>query len=397
MKKRKLIIALLAIFFVASLGFFGYFIGKNEIEKNAGRVEEFIPEDIDITQIEDDIDFASTIPEYKILFTGLVGQETQKTFLDIVTENFERIETKTFTGIRSDDEEVTAEFSGIKLKYILEDIDILKDSSDFVVYATDLFAADFEVSSIEQDDIYLVWKQDGEYFVPEAEGIMKVVVDKGMTNEWIKNPVLFDFVKDFEDSVPIEDRIEPGAIDFVTAQDLFTLSLGGPPDIEIGTWELSIDGFVRQEVSFRYEEILDMPQISVYATLETISNPRGGPLIGNAIWTGVPFSYLLEKAGIQDDALEVAFYCEDGYTTSVTVEEALLQDVILAYKMNGKTLTPEHGYPVRMVLPEKYGMKWAKWLYRIELVDYDFRGYWEMQGWSDYAGRDDAESRYFSF
>jgi len=117
-------------------------------------------------------------------------------------------------------------------------------------------------------------------------------------------------------------------------------------------------------------------------------------MIGNAVWTGVSFDYILEYAVPDKDALEVVFYCEDGYSTSLTIEEVLVEGVILAYKMNGKALTPEHGYPVRMVVPEKYGMKWPKWVNTIELVDYDYKGYWEQRGWSDYAGRDRPDERY---
>ncbi len=106
----------------------------------------------------------------------------------------------------------------------------------------------------------------------------------------------------------------------------------------------------------------------------------GGNLIVNAVWTGVPFDYILEQAVPSEDVLEVVFYCEDGYSTSMTIEEALEEGVMLAYKMNGETLTAEHGYSVRMVVPEKYGMKWPKWVNTIKLVDYDYKGYWEQRG-----------------
>ncbi len=137
-----------------------------------------------------------------------------------------------------------------------------------------------------------------------------------------------------------------------------------------------------------------MPQRSVFATLETISNPPGGSSIGNAVWTGISFDYILDLVNYRESAIEVAFYCDDGYSTSITLEEAMGEGVILAYKMNGQTLTASHGFPVRMVIPEKYGMKWPKWINEIEFVDYDYKGYWEQRGWSDYAGRDRPEERY---
>jgi DMSO/TMAO reductase YedYZ molybdopterin-dependent catalytic subunit len=88
------------------------------------------------------------------------------------------------------------------------------------------------------------------------------------------------------------------------------------------------------------------------------------------------------------------FRCADGYSTSITVEEALEEGVMLALKMNGEKLQGEQGFPLRVVVPEKYGMKWAKWVTEMEFVDYDYRGFWEKRGWSDYAGRDRPDKRY---
>lgn len=129
-------------------------------------------------------------------------------------------------------------------------------------------------------------------------------------------------------------------------------------------------------------------------TNKWVKNPIGGSSIGNAIWTGVPLKVVLEKAGIKENVIKVIFYCEDGYSTAIKIEEALKDDAILAYKMNGKPLAPEHGYPLRVVVPGKYGMKWAKWINKIELTDKDYKGYWEVQEWSDYAGRDRPDQRF---
>jgi len=76
------------------------------------------------------------------------------------------------------------------------------------------------------------------------------------------------------------------------------------------------------------------------------------------------------------------------------MEEARKEDVMLAYVMNGEPLTPEQGYPLRAVVPDKYGMKWPKWIDEIEFLDYDYKGYWENRGWSDYAGRDRPNERF---
>jgi len=391
--KKKLTLILVSIAAVAALAFFSYFIFKNEAGKRAGE-ELFIPEDINIDEIKDDKDFAQTIPEYQIMFTGLLEEELDTTFYDIIDRYEDDVETFDATGVRSDGEVVELEFTGIRLDYILNDLKLKSGVENVVVYATDLFAADFGIEVIKEGNVYLVWKKEGQYLNPTADGILKIVMNNGPTYKWVKNPVLFDFIAQLDDLVPLVDRLELDAIDFVSEQNFFILDLGYVPEIDINQWELEVGGLVENPLVLSYSDILNMPQSSVFATLESISNPRGGSMIGNAVWTGVSFDYILEYAVPDKDALEVVFYCEDGYSTSLTIEEVLVEGVILAYKMNGKALTPEHGYPVRMVVPEKYGMKWPKWVNTIELVDYDYKGYWEQRGWSDYAGRDRPDERY---
>jgi DMSO/TMAO reductase YedYZ molybdopterin-dependent catalytic subunit len=304
------------------------------------------------------------------------------------------VESFNATGLRTDGEVVEEGFTGLKIKYLIDDLDILEDSQNVIIYATDLFAAQFERKDLEGDDVYLVWKKNGEYLTPSGDGILKIVVDNGPTAKWVKNPVLFDFIAQFSDQVPEADDLSTTDIDFISEQNFFTLSLGFDPEIDIDEWTLTIGGLVSDPLELTYDELLDMPQESVFATLETISNAPGGSAIGNAVWTGVPFSYLMDQVGLDDTVLEVAFYCADGYSTSITIEEASEAGVMLAYKMNGKPLAREHGFPVRMVVPEKFGMKWPKWVNEIDFVDYDYKGYWEQRGWSDYAGRDRPEERY---
>jgi DMSO/TMAO reductase YedYZ molybdopterin-dependent catalytic subunit len=391
--KKKLTLILISIAAVAALAFFSYFIFKNEAGKRTGE-ELFIPEDINIDEIKDDKDFAQTIPEYQIMFNGLLEEELDTTFYDIIDRYEDDVETFDATGVRSDGEVVELEFTGIRLDYILNDLKLKSGVENVVVYATDLFAADFGIEVIKEGNIYLVWKKEDQYLNPTADGILKIVMNNGPTYKWVKNPVLFDFIAQLDDLVPLVDRLELDAIDFVSEQNFFILDLGYVPEIDINQWELEVGGLVENPLVLSYSDILNMPQSSVFATLESISNPQGGSMIGNAVWTGVSFDYILEYAVPDKDALEVVFYCEDGYSTSLTIEEVLVEGVILAYKMNGKALTPEHGYPVRMVVPEKYGMKWPKWVNTIELVDYDYKGYWEQRGWSDYAGRDRPDERY---
>ena len=391
--KKKLIIALILVVTISAVTFFSYYIYQNEIKKSAGE-GAFIPEDINLDEIKDDFEFAETIPEYKILFTGLLEEDLSITFSDILGRYKDKTEIFEATGTRSDGEVIEAEFTGIRLDYILKDLELKSEVKNIIIYATDLYAANFTIAELESGNVYIVWKEDGQYLNPTADGILKIVVNNSSTYKWVQNPVLFDFIAKFDDKVPLSGELEVDFIDFISEQRFFTLDLGYVPRIDINQWSLEIKGLVGNPMILDYDDILNMPQSSVFATLETISNPQGGNLIGNAVWTGVPFDYILGQAEVEDEAIEVVFYCDDGYSTSITIEEASEDGVMLAYKMNGRNLTAEHGFPVRMVVPEKYGMKWPKWINTIEFVDYDYKGYWELRGWSDYAGRDRPDKRF---
>ena len=399
MKKKKnirkiLLVTLVCLVLAGLTAFFSYYIYKNEALRAASRVVEFNPPDINIDKISNDLELARTLPEYRMLFSGLVENELQMSFEELLTKYDGRFENIKATGVRSDGENVTMNFFGLKIKDIMKDIKLKSEAQNAIIYATDLYAANFSLAELNGDDLSIVWKKDGKYLSPADDGILKIVANNGPTNKWVKNPVVFDFISGYKDRVEARDKLQDSSINFLTEQQMFTLSLGFTPEININTWELDIGGLAQYPYILKYDEILNMPQVSVFATLETISNPIGGPSIGNAVWTGVPLKVVLERAGIKENVIKVIFYCEDGYSTAIRIEEALKDDVILAYKMNGKPLASEHGYPLRVVVPGKYGMKWAKWINKIELTDQDYKGYWEVQGWSDYAGRDRPDQRF---
>jgi DMSO/TMAO reductase YedYZ molybdopterin-dependent catalytic subunit len=108
--------------------------------------------------------------------------------------------------------------------------------------------------------------------------------------------------------------------------------------------------------------------------------------MGNATWKGVRLKDVLAKAGLQASVRKVVFACRDDYRDSIALDRALQDGTILVYEMNGAPLTDKHGFPIRVIVPGIYGMKNAKWLERIEVVDGDFLGFWQKQGWSDTAG-----------
>ncbi|UCH88216.1 MAG: molybdopterin-dependent oxidoreductase [Thermoplasmata archaeon] len=168
--------------------------------------------------------------------------------------------------------------------------------------------------------------------------------------------------------------------DITPNDEFFKVSIGPSPEIDIEYWKLKITGLVENPINLTYDNITSFPDTSAVVTLKCVSGPYG-----TAEWTGVKLNYILNLAGIKPGAKEVIFYAEDGFSSSLTVEDAKADDVILAYVMNGETLPVDHGYPLRLVVPGKYGYKWVKWITEIEVVDYDYKGYWESRGWDDDA------------
>ncbi|TMC41331.1 MAG: hypothetical protein E6J23_14130, partial [Chloroflexi bacterium] len=157
------------------------------------------------------------------------------------------------------------------------------------------------------------------------------------------------------------------------------------PRVLIDEWRLEIKGLVQSPFSLTYDQLLDLDAVEQIHTLECISNYVGGDLISTALWTGVPLRDLLDRAQVKTGAYDVAFTSVDGYTDSIPIAKAMEDRTLVAYLMNGKTVPQDHGYPARMLVPNIYGMKNVKWIRTIEVVNYDFIGYWQQQGWSDSA------------
>jgi DMSO/TMAO reductase YedYZ molybdopterin-dependent catalytic subunit len=164
-------------------------------------------------------------------------------------------------------------------------------------------------------------------------------------------------------------------------EDFFVVDLGVKPEIDITEWRLEVYGLVDNPLLLTYEDILSMPSVTQVTHLQCVM----AGFEGTGEWTGVPVRYLLEKAGYADATVSVIFHAADEYTSSIPLETALLDDTILAYEMNGVVLPEEHGYPLRLVIPDKLGYKWVKWIVKIELVDHEYEGYWESRGYSNTA------------
>jgi hypothetical protein len=191
--------------------------------------------------------------------------------------------------------------------------------------------------------------------------LVVVLVLMAGTTAWVVNGVL------------TEDEITPN-------DEFFVVKIGATPEIDGDTWTLTITGLVENETVLTLEQLRAMPAKEEKVTLKCVDGPSD-----TAVWKGVPLGHVLDMVGVEDGADEVLFRASDGYDSSLTIEDAYADDVLLCYEMNGEVLPKDHGYPLRVVVPGKWGYKWVKWVYRIEVIDYDHKGYWESRGWDDEA------------
>ena len=157
------------------------------------------------------------------------------------------------------------------------------------------------------------------------------------------------------------------------------------PAVNYDAHSLRIEGLVEKPYTLTMKDLETMKDRTEFVTLQCIGNSVGGDAIGNALWDGVTLKKILDRAQPKSGISKAAFFAEDGYSDSIPYALAQSEDVFLAYKMNGEPLPRQHGYPLRAIVPGIYGMKNVKWLTKIELVNHNFKGYWEKQGWSDEA------------
>ncbi|MFQ5543756.1 MAG: molybdopterin-dependent oxidoreductase [Nitrospiria bacterium] len=178
--------------------------------------------------------------------------------------------------------------------------------------------------------------------------------------------------------------LPPKDVPFITpTEEFYIVQYSGPQKVDVDTWSLEISGKVEKPLTLRFEDILKRPSLEKMVTLMCIDNEVAGEQIGNAVWKGISLKDLIEETVPHDSVLDVAMYGADDYSDSITLNRAMNYDVFLAYEMNGKPLTKEHGFPLRAIVPGLYGIKNVKWITKIELTDYDYKGYWQKKSWTD--------------
>ena len=153
------------------------------------------------------------------------------------------------------------------------------------------------------------------------------------------------------------------------------------PKIDLSTYNLIIDGEVEKPLKLSWSEIAKIPRIHTTSDFHCVE----GWSVLNCEWEGIRFRDLASLTKLKGSARFATFECADGYTTSLSLSELSGDNILLAMKLDGKALEEGYGFPLRLVVPEKYGYKSALWVTRIRFTVKKEMGFWEKRGFSDSA------------
>jgi DMSO/TMAO reductase YedYZ molybdopterin-dependent catalytic subunit len=179
---------------------------------------------------------------------------------------------------------------------------------------------------------------------------------------------------------------QPWRPELTANQDFYRVDIDlAPPEVDARAWRLRLDGLVDRPLLLTLADLRGRPAVTQTITLECISNPIGGDLIGTSRWTGVPLRALLREAQVRPAARAIEIEAADGFHESVAWEDAMDDRTLLVYQMNGEPLPAAHGFPLRIYIPDRYGMKQPKWIQRLQAVASPRPGYWVERGWNQEA------------
>lgn len=175
-----------------------------------------------------------------------------------------------------------------------------------------------------------------------------------------------------------KSRVPPGQ--YVT-QKWPVLHYGSVPSVDLATWDFRVWGEVEETFTFSWEEFRQMPRKSIHRDIHCVT--RWSRL--DMDFEGVPIQHILERARPKPSARFVVEHAEQGYTTNLPLDILDDDDVLLADVANGEPLSPEHGYPLRLVVPKRYFWKSAKWIRGLQFRADDQLGFWERYGYHNEA------------
>jgi DMSO/TMAO reductase YedYZ molybdopterin-dependent catalytic subunit len=182
-----------------------------------------------------------------------------------------------------------------------------------------------------------------------------------------------------ESSKTITPRLPPGQ---VITKGWPVLHAGTiPSNLTKSNWSLTIHGEVRNPIRLTYEDLLKLPRKVIKCDIHCVTSWSRL----DTLWEGVSFKDLMDLSLPTEKAKFAIFECEQGFTTNLPLSVLYDDDVLVAYRADGKDLELEHGGPVRMLVPKRYFYKSAKWLRGIKLTEEDEPGFWEVRGYSNSA------------
>jgi DMSO/TMAO reductase YedYZ molybdopterin-dependent catalytic subunit len=184
----------------------------------------------------------------------------------------------------------------------------------------------------------------------------------------------------------MRDRVEPAPgtrLELTPNEDFYRIDINTRPVVIDGaSWVLEVDGLFDNPRPLTLEDLAAYPPVTQAITLSCISNRVAGDLIGTSNWTGARLRDVLKDLGLRPETKELFVEGADGFYESVAMEDLVDPRTLLVYGMNGETLPVKHGFPLRIYIPNRYGMKQPKWITRIEAIDEEGPGYWVERGWS---------------
>jgi len=179
-------------------------------------------------------------------------------------------------------------------------------------------------------------------------------------------------------NTPDKDRLPPGQ---TVVEDFPVLTYGPVPRLDLEKWSFAIFGLVEEPLELSYQEFAGLPRTVVRADFHCVT---GWSRMDN-LWEGVSLGKVLRLARPKPEAAFVLVHCYGGYTTNLPLEALQGEDVLLALRHDGQDLSPDHGWPLRLVVPGRYGYKSAKWIWGLEFLAADKPGFWEEVGYHNNA------------
>ncbi len=176
----------------------------------------------------------------------------------------------------------------------------------------------------------------------------------------------------------VAERVPPGQ--YLT-EKFPVLHYGSVPRTDLASWDFRVYGLVDSLLTLTWEQFQALPRKTVTTDIHCVT--RWSKL--DTTWEGVPIQAILEAVGVRPEATHVVAHAEQGYTTNMPLSVLDDDDVLLADRYGGQPLDPEHGYPLRLLVPKRYFWKSAKWVRGLEFLDRDVLGFWERYGYHNDA------------